>query len=117
MFISRDEDGRTRTKIIVQRRFYLDPGTEVLPGDEHNHDYQSLPNQSAFSVLDNTPFGNNQSALPGAFTSGRQERKSPKNFFFFFFFFVLEILSRQLFQLRQDRVAHFGCGDDVGRPI
>ncbi len=70
VFISRDEDGRTRTKIIVQRRSYLDPGTEVLPGDEHNHDYQSLPNQSAFSVLDNTPFGNNQTALPGAFTLG-----------------------------------------------
>jgi hypothetical protein len=70
VFISRDEEGRTRTKIIVQKRSYLDPGTEVLPGDEHNHDYQSLPNQSPFSVLDNTAFGTNQSALPGAFTLG-----------------------------------------------
>ena len=46
VFVSRDEDGRTRTKIIVQKRSYLDPGTEALPGDEHNHDYAIAPNQS-----------------------------------------------------------------------
>ena len=28
-----DEQGRTRTKILVQRRSYLDGGTEVMPGD------------------------------------------------------------------------------------
>ena len=28
-----DENGRTRTKILVQRRSYLDGGTEVMPGD------------------------------------------------------------------------------------
>jgi len=68
VFISRDEDGRTRTKIIIQKRSYLDPGTEVLPGDRNDHDYASLPNQSPTSVLDNTAFGSNQTALPGAFT-------------------------------------------------
>jgi hypothetical protein len=31
--ISRDEQGRTRTKILVQKRSYLDGGTEVMPGD------------------------------------------------------------------------------------
>jgi len=31
--ISRDERGRTRTKILVQKRSYLDGGTEVMPGD------------------------------------------------------------------------------------
>jgi len=31
VFTSRDENGRTRTKIIVQKRSYLDPGTEPLP--------------------------------------------------------------------------------------
>ena len=31
--VSRDETGRTRTKILVQRRSYLDGGTEVMPGD------------------------------------------------------------------------------------
>jgi hypothetical protein len=67
VFVSRDEDGRTRTKIIIQRRSYLDPGTEVMPGDRRDHDYAFLPNHSATSVLDNTVFGTNQSALPGPF--------------------------------------------------
>ena len=31
--VSRDERGRTRTKILVQKRSYLDGGTEVMPGD------------------------------------------------------------------------------------
>jgi hypothetical protein len=31
--VHRDEQGRTRTKIIVQKRSYLDGGTEVMPGD------------------------------------------------------------------------------------
>ena len=64
VFTSRDEDGRQRTKIIIQRRSYLDPGTE------HNHDYQSAPNQRASSVLNNTAFGGSQSPLPGALESG-----------------------------------------------
>ena len=67
VFTSRDEDGRTRTKIIIQKRSYLDPGTEVMPGDRRDHDYAFLPNHSATSVLDNTTFGRNQSALPGPF--------------------------------------------------
>jgi hypothetical protein len=70
VFTSRDENGRTRTKVIIQKRSYLDPGTEVLPGTEHNHDYQSSPNQRASSVLDNTAFGGNRTALPGAMEPG-----------------------------------------------
>ena len=34
--VHRDETGRTRTKILVQRRSYLDGGTEVMPGDNIN---------------------------------------------------------------------------------
>ena len=68
VFVSRDEDGRTRTKVIIQKRSYLDPGTEVVPGDRNDRDYAILPNQSAISVLDNTAFGGNQTALPGPFT-------------------------------------------------
>jgi hypothetical protein len=68
LFTSRDEDGRTRTRIIIQKRSYLDPGTEVMPGDRNDHDYASLPTQRAGGVLDNTAFGGSQSALPGAFT-------------------------------------------------
>jgi hypothetical protein len=68
VFISRDEDGRTRTKIIIQKRSYLDGGTEVMPGDRNDHDYAWPPDHSGISVLDNTAFGANQSALPGPWT-------------------------------------------------
>ena len=72
VFTSRDEDGRRRTRIIIQKRSYLDPGTEVFPGENSDHKYAFSPNGRATSVLDNTPFGGNQSALPDNFTlSGR----------------------------------------------
>ena len=67
VFVSRDEDGRSRTRIIIQKRSYLDPGTERFPGENSEHGYAFLPNHSATSVLDNTAFGRNQSALPGPF--------------------------------------------------
>ncbi len=35
--ITRDEHGRTRTRILVQKRSYLDGGTEVMPGDIQTH--------------------------------------------------------------------------------
>ena len=38
--VHRDESGRTRTKIIVQKRSYLDGGTEVMPG-ENSDTYRS----------------------------------------------------------------------------
>lgn len=68
VFTSRDEDGRTRTRIIIQKRSYLDPGTERFPGERGDHDYAQMPNQRASSVLDNTAFGSNQSALPNLWT-------------------------------------------------
>ena len=67
-FVSRDEDGRTRTRVIIQKRSYLDPGTETFPGERGDHDYAQLPGHHATSVLDNTPFGSNQSALPNVWT-------------------------------------------------
>jgi hypothetical protein len=67
VFVSRDEDGRTRTKIIVQKRSYLSAGTEVMPGDRADYDYAMPMNHSASSVLDNTTFGGNRTALPDAF--------------------------------------------------
>jgi hypothetical protein len=67
VYTSRGEDGRTRTRIIIQKRSYLDPGTETSPG-ESEHNYAFTADQRATSVLDNTPFGGNQTALPGAFT-------------------------------------------------
>jgi hypothetical protein len=68
VFVSRDEDGKTHTRIIIQKRSYLDPGTESLPGENEGRDYVQLPNQRASSVLDNTATGSNQSSLPGPWT-------------------------------------------------
>jgi hypothetical protein len=34
--VHRGEDGRTRTKVLVQKRSYLDGGTEVMPADNSN---------------------------------------------------------------------------------
>ena len=69
VFMSRDEDGRTRTQIIIQKRSYLDPGTKTYPGENlGNNNYVQSPNHRADDVLDNTAFGSNQSPLPGPFT-------------------------------------------------
>ena len=68
VFISRDENGRTRTRVIIQKRSYLDPGTETFPGERGDHDYAILPNHRATSVLDNTSFGTNGTALPDLWT-------------------------------------------------
>jgi hypothetical protein len=66
--VSRDENGRTRTRIIVQKRSFLDPGTEALPSDRSELDYVQRPNQRADDVLNNTVFGGNDTALPGPWT-------------------------------------------------
>lgn len=66
VFTSRDEDGRTRTRIIIQRRSYLDPGTEVLPGTRRDSDYATNLANRPTGVLDNTGGGSSQSPLPGA---------------------------------------------------
>lgn len=71
VIVSRDEDGRTRTRIIIQKRSYLDPGTETFPGERiGNTGYIENPNQYAGSVINNTSAGlyNTQSALPGPWT-------------------------------------------------
>ncbi len=68
VFTSRDDEGKTRTRIIIQKRSFLDPGTEVLPGDTNDRGYAFSLTHSGMSVFDNTTFGNNQSALPGPFT-------------------------------------------------
>lgn len=67
VFVSRDENGRARTRILVQKRSFLDPGTEIFPGERQGLGYTEMADQRASSVLDNTIFGTNQSPLPGAF--------------------------------------------------
>ena len=66
VFINRDESGRRRTRIIVQRRSYLDAGTEVLPGERKYNDYAMPPNYSVTGVIDNTAFSH-RSPLFGPF--------------------------------------------------
>jgi len=68
VFTSTDEDGRKRTRIIIQKRSYLDPGTERFPGENTGNGYAATPNHRANGVLNNTNFGGNQSALPNAWT-------------------------------------------------
>ncbi len=46
VFITRDETGRTRTRLIVTPRSYLDGGTEVLPGQRKFTDYVHPPYRS-----------------------------------------------------------------------
>ena len=65
---SRDENGRTRTKIIVQKRSYLDPGTEPLPSEHNTLDYVWDPAyRGGPTVLNHTIFGTNMLPLPGPF--------------------------------------------------
>jgi hypothetical protein len=64
--VTRDEDGRTRTRIIVQRRSYLDAGTNVVPGERGFTNYVYGPNYSVTGVIDNTAFSH-RSPLPGPF--------------------------------------------------
>jgi len=54
--ISRDEMGRTRTKILVQKRSYLDGGTEVMPGDNIDPYRSSFLRHRPAGVLLNTGF-------------------------------------------------------------
>jgi hypothetical protein len=68
VFVNRDETGRKRTRVIIQKRSYLNPGTETFPGERSDHEYAFLPGQSGISVQDNTPFGRNQTALPEQFS-------------------------------------------------
>jgi hypothetical protein len=51
VFVSRDETGRTRTRIIVTRRSYLDGGTEVLPGQRKFTEYVNPVNYRPLDIL------------------------------------------------------------------
>jgi hypothetical protein len=63
-----DESGRRRTRVVIQRRSFLDGGTEVLPGSK------SAPNNmwpTGYSPIgntfENTNFGGIRHPLPGPF--------------------------------------------------
>lgn len=46
-----DEYGRRRTRVILQKRSFLDAGTEVLPGERKFTDYAIPPNYSAIETV------------------------------------------------------------------
>jgi hypothetical protein len=60
--ISRDEQGRTRTKILVQKRSYLDGGTEIMPGDVQGHRTNFIDNSRTSTGMSLVP---NESIVPG----------------------------------------------------
>src|SRR5262245_48035191 len=51
VFVSRDENGRTRTRLIVTPRSYLDGGTEVLPGQRKFTFRDAQPYWSPIDIL------------------------------------------------------------------
>ena len=65
--VHRDEDGRTRTRVIIQRRSFLDTGREAMPGDHKYMDYAIPPNYSVTGVIDNTAFSADRQSRPGPF--------------------------------------------------
>lgn len=67
---TRDEDGRTRTRIVVNRRSFLDPGKQVFPGENrYNDSGPALVYQPTFSggTDRGTAFDRGQPPLPGRF--------------------------------------------------
>ena len=51
VIVTHDENGRTRTRIVVTPRSYLDGGTEVLPGQRKFTDYAIPPFSRPTDVL------------------------------------------------------------------
>jgi hypothetical protein len=65
--VHRDENGRTRTRIIVQKRSYLDGGTEVMPGDNINAYRNSFLTHRASSGIGNNVITNPPGPIPDPF--------------------------------------------------
>jgi hypothetical protein len=54
--VSRDESGRTRTRIIVQKRSFLDPGTQTFPGEVRYNDSIQAVQTDPLTTQRNTAF-------------------------------------------------------------
>ena len=65
--ITRDEQGRTRTRIMVQRRSYLDGGTEVMPGTYAPANGVHLYGQRASDGLGHNDITNPRGPIPDPF--------------------------------------------------
>ena len=63
-----DENGRVRTRIIVQKRSYLDAGTNVVPGERKYTDYVIPPTRSAVpEAMRRTAADRASETMPGPF--------------------------------------------------
>jgi hypothetical protein len=66
--IHRDEQGRTHTRIIVQKRSYLDGGTEVMPGDNiDTYRHTFLNHRAASDALNGNVITNPTGPIPDPF--------------------------------------------------
>lgn len=65
--VMRDEDGRTRTRVIIQRRSFLDAGVNLKPGERKYTDYVIPPTYSPTVAIDNTVFNLQGLNRPGPF--------------------------------------------------
>ena len=62
-----DEFGRRRTRILLQKRSYLDAGTEVKPGERKFTDYALPPGYSAIDTAMGPGHGYARQPLNGPF--------------------------------------------------
>ena len=62
-----DEFGRRRTRVILQKRSYLDAGTEVLPGERKFTDYALPPGYSGIETALGPGKGYTRAPLNGFF--------------------------------------------------
>jgi len=62
---TREATAKSKTRVVVTKRSYLDAGTEVKPGERHFTDYIFPPNYSPYSVID--PTGSRRYPLPDSF--------------------------------------------------
>jgi hypothetical protein len=64
---SRDESGHTRTRIVVEKRSFLDPGTQVFPGEQRYNSGPWLVWQPPFDGPDRNTAFNHRYPLPDRF--------------------------------------------------
>ena len=67
VIMHRDETGRTRTKVLVQKRSYLDGGTEVMPGENINGHRSSFLTHRASDGLGRNDTTNPIGPIPDPF--------------------------------------------------
>ena len=85
VFITRDENGRTTTRVIVTPRSYLDGGTDVLPGQrKFNHrgrtgrrSTSSVPARPT-SASPSNPLGILAARVAASDRIGRLKRHAPR---------------------------------------